>query len=90
MITAELEITGAIIRLFKDGAFGDPPIAVVLVVGDEGTATLKGFIDERKKTTAEAREAMNAILACLKRAGFKRRRWHRHKNGFRITVDRTL
>ena len=74
---AELEITSGVIRLFEDGSkFGDPFAEVLYLVGDEGTAILKGL-----RTAKMDHRLWRAIRAELKRVGFTTAVWHRHKNG---------
>lgn len=79
MSTAHLEIVGAVIRVLSDDAtFGDPFELALFVVGDEGTAILKGMrIDGTGFTPRHA----VAVRDCLRRAGFTKAVWHRHKPG---------
>lgn len=73
---AHMEITGAVIRVLGDGAeFGEPFDLALFVVGDEGTAILKGL---RVEHGAFRPRQAEAVRQCLRRHGFTSAVWHRH------------
>lgn len=73
---ASLEITGGVIRVFvrDDAAHGDPFVFMLAVVGDEGTATLKGLVALDRPLPPGI---IPAVRAELRRHGFRRVRWTR-------------
>lgn len=74
---AELEIVGAILRVWLDNTKYPEPFEMVLyIVGDTDTAILKGLKMDGTTLTTRHR---HAIMECLKRNGFKRAIWHRWK-----------
>jgi hypothetical protein len=76
---AIMEINAATIRVFCEGAdFGDPFEFAFFVVGDEGTAIIKGLkVDDQKFTIRHK----TAIMKCLIEAGFSKAVWHRWRSG---------
>ena len=77
-MNAELEIVGAILRIWPDNAKFPEPFEIVLyIVGDEKTAILKGLKLEGQVLTTRHK---NAIMECLKRHGFTKAVWYRWKN----------
>ena len=86
---ADLETTGAVIRLLGDGArFGDPFIGTAAVVGDEGTATVKALM--LAPGVQFGRAVDDAICDALRRAGFRAVRFSRHKAGRVVWRERVL
>ena len=78
-VSAFLEITGAIIRVFGPGAaHGDPFDFALFVTGDEGTATIKGLRMDGQRLTPAHRGAVQAVLH---EHGFHTAVWRRHKRG---------
>lgn len=78
-ISASLEITGAIIRVFAPGSgHGDPFDFALFLTGDEGTATIKGLRMDGQRLTPAHRGAVQAALAAH---GFHTAIWRRHKAG---------
>ena len=78
----DFEITSGIIRLVRaDLPVGAPFEIVVTVIGDEGTATIKGL--RADGFTAAHRDA---VFEALRAAGFTRRRWVRHLSGGGVRV----
>ena len=78
----DFEITGGIIRLVRaDLPVGSPFEVVVTIIGDEGTATIKGL--RADGFTAAHRDA---VFDALRAAGFTRRRWVRHLPGGGVRV----
>ena len=78
----DFEIISGIIRLVPaDLPVGAPFDVVVTVVGDEGTATIKGL--RADGFTAAHRDA---VFDALRAAGFIRRRWVRHLPGGGVRV----
>ena len=76
---AIMEINAATIRVFSEGAqFGDPFEFALFVVGDEGTAIIKGMKLDDQLFTFRHR---TAIMKCLLEAGFTRAVWHRWRIG---------
>lgn len=79
---ARLEITAAIIRVWRgDAAHGAPFAEAVYVLGDEGVAILKGY-----RASAHTRDVRRAIAAALAQAGFREVMWYRWRDGRRRVV----
>ena len=79
-LKADLELTGGVLRLLSDDArFGDPFLGVATVVGDEGTATVKALMLQPGVVFSRAVDA--AMRDALRRAGFERARFSRHRAG---------
>lgn len=71
---AHFEPTAGIVRVLPDGAaWGDPFDLAVFIVGDEGTAIVKGL-----RMDGYTRGHRDAIAACLREAGFRWAVWHRY------------
>ena len=86
---ADLELTGGVLRLLSDDArFGDPFLGVATVVGDEGTATVKALM--LQPCVAFDRAVDAAICDALRRAGFSRVRFSRHRGGRDVWRERSL
>lgn len=74
-VTAHLEITSGIIRVYSSGGYeaATPFDFVLHLVGDDGVAILKGM----KTDDGFERQHMRAINACLKAHRFRRAEWDR-------------
>lgn len=89
MANAELEITGAIVRVF-DGSHsnGAPHRLAVSIVGDDDTAIVKAL-----NTNSLSAEHAAAIARALLECGFTYAKWYRHRDGgvraVKVRLDRT-
>ena len=88
MSAAYAEITGAVVRVYNGSTCPPSPFDYVLtVVGDEGTAIIKGL---RVEAGGFGTAARVAIFAELRRLGFRRVMWRRYRAGVARVVEASL
>jgi hypothetical protein len=87
-LAACAEITGAIVRVRESGESSTSPFCcAVAVVGDEGVAIIKALTEPPGGLTTADRLA---VFAELRRLGFTRYRWRRHKGERSYVIEGRL